>query len=98
MAEPIDFGILLGLSYVRFVEELRAALFAAGFDDLGTNDGYVIRVLADSPVRRSKVARERAITKRGAGHVVADLEARGYVMRRPHPVDRRTQLVALSTR
>jgi DNA-binding MarR family transcriptional regulator len=98
MAESVDFGILLGLSYARFVEELRTVLFTAGFDDLGTNDGYVVRILADSPISTSDLAREMAITKQGAAQVVADLEARGYVTRRPHPVDRRTQLVALSTR
>ena len=96
--EPVDFGILLGLSYTRFVQELRAALASEGFDDLGTNDGYVVRILAERPISTSDLAREMAITKQGAGHVVADLEARGYVTRAPHPVDGRTQLVALSKR
>ena len=96
--EQVDFGILLGLSYARFIEELRAALAFEGFDDLGTNDGYVVRILAERPISTSDLAREMAITKQGAGHVVGDLEARGYVTRTPHPADGRTQLVALSKR
>jgi DNA-binding MarR family transcriptional regulator len=98
MAETIDFGILLGLGYMRFVEALRAALHDQGFDDLGASDGYVVRILAERPISTSDLAREMAMTKQGAGLVVADLEARRYVTRAPHPVDRRTQLVSLSER
>jgi len=38
-ASAIDFGILLGLSYQAFVDELRAALATEGFNDMSPSYG-----------------------------------------------------------
>ena len=45
LSTPLDLGILLGLAYQSFVDELRADLAGRGFDDLGKAYGYVFRAL-----------------------------------------------------
>lgn len=96
-AQP-DLGVLLALAYQAFVLDLHAALADAGFDDLGSSDGFVFRTLAEAPLTVSELAGRLAISKQGAGQVVADMERRGYVVRRRHPTDARARLVALSDR
>jgi DNA-binding MarR family transcriptional regulator len=95
---PADLGILLSLAYQGFVDELRAALAAQGYGDLGRSDGYVFRLVDAEPMSVSGIATALAISKQGAGQIVDDMEARGYLERRPDPADRRAQLIRLSRR
>jgi DNA-binding MarR family transcriptional regulator len=96
--DPIDFGILLGLAFRTFVEEMHADLAARGFDDLGRSYGYVFRVLGDSDRSLSELAALLGMTLPGAGKIVDEMERRGYVERRPDRVDRRVKHIALSRR
>jgi DNA-binding MarR family transcriptional regulator len=93
-----DFGIVLGLAYTAFVEELRAALAAAGFDDLGRWYGYVFRALAARAMTVAELAVELDVTDQGAAKIILEMEARGYVERRPDPEDRRAKRLALAAR
>ncbi|HEX4702316.1 MAG TPA: MarR family transcriptional regulator [Pseudonocardiaceae bacterium] len=93
-----DFGILLGLAYQRFVDELRAHLAGNGFTDLGRSDGYVIRIVSRSPVTINELAVAMGVTKQAAAQVVADMDARGYLRRVPDPDDRRAQRLHLTDR
>lgn len=93
MTKATDFGILLGLAYQGFVGELREALAAAGFDDLGRSDGYVLRAVDAEALTVSELAERLGISKQGAGQIVDDLERRGYVERHPDPDDRRARLL-----
>ena len=43
-----DFGILLGLAYQAFVDQLRTDLERRGFPDLTPTVGYVVRAIAAS--------------------------------------------------
>ncbi|CRK58789.1 Transcriptional regulator, MarR family [Alloactinosynnema sp. L-07] len=95
-AQPIDLGILLALGWQEFVRELRAALDEQGFTDQGRSDGYVLRALSAAPMTVSDLAVRLEITKQGAGQIVDDMEARGYVERRPDPSDKRARLLHLS--
>jgi DNA-binding MarR family transcriptional regulator len=96
--QPLDFGILLAIAYQEFVRALRAAMAAAGFDDLGRSDGYVLRALDGNPLTVSALSELLDITKQGAAQVVDDMEQRGYLERRPSPTDRRSRPLYLTER
>ncbi len=96
--DPIDFGILLGLAFRAFVDEMHADLAARGFDDLGRSYGYVFRVLGDGDRSLSELAGLLGMTLPGAGKIVDEMERRRYVERRPDRVDRRVKHIALSRR
>jgi DNA-binding MarR family transcriptional regulator len=98
MSTPTDFGILLGLAYQRFKTELELALAKHGYDDLGNAYGYVFRALADGPLKLGELARRLGITDQGMLKIVQEMDARGYVERKPDPDDRRANLVALAKR
>ena len=96
--DRIDFGILLGLAFRVFVDEMHADLAARGFDDLGRSYGYVFRVLGDGDRSLSELAALLGMTLPGAGKIVDEMERRRYVERRPDRVDRRVKHIALSRR
>jgi len=98
MTSPIDFGILLGLSYQAFVDELRAALHAAGFTDLGPSYGYVFRALGAEALHLRALAGRLGMTDQGAAKIVDEMEARGYLERRAHPEDGRIKRLRLARR
>jgi DNA-binding MarR family transcriptional regulator len=91
-----DLGILLALAYQRFVEELHAELAQTGVVEVGRSDGYVFRALAERPLTVSELAGRLDVSKQGAAQIVADMERRGLVVRRPHPDDGRARLLVLS--
>jgi DNA-binding MarR family transcriptional regulator len=94
----LDLGIALALAYQEFVRELRAAMAGEGYDDLGRSDGFVFRALAERPLTVSDLAARLQISKQGAAQIIDDMQARGYVRRRPDPGDARARLVELSER
>ena len=94
----IDFGILLGLAYQRFTEELRASLAERGFDDLGGAYGYVFRALADERPSQRELARRLGITDQGMAKIVSEMVERRYVERRPDPEDSRVNRLQLGPR
>ena len=98
-AQPIDLGVLLALAYGQIVVELRAYLAEEGFDDLGRSDGYVFRALDAAPLTTSELAERLRISKQGAGQIVADMQARGYVgPGETDPADRRARRLTLAPR
>ena len=96
--DRIDFGILLGLAFRVFVDQMHADLAARGFDDLGRSYGYVFRVLGDGDRSLSELAALLGMTLPGAGKIVDEMERRRYVERKPDRVDRRVKHIALSRR
>jgi DNA-binding MarR family transcriptional regulator len=93
-----DLGIRLGLAYAAFVDWLNAEMAAAGFDDLGPTYGYMFRALAQAPATLSSLADGLHMTTQGAAKILAEMEAKGYVRRSPHPTDARARLVRLAER
>ena len=77
---------------------MRADLGCRGFDDLGRSYGYVFRVLGDGDRSLSELAGLLGMTLPGAGKIVDEMEARGYVERHPDRSDRRVKRLALSRR
>src|SRR3954470_18998890 len=97
-ATPIDFGILLGLSYQAFVAELRAALEAEGFTDMGPSYGYVFRALGAEDLHLRALAGRLGMTDQGAAKIIDEMEGRGYVERHPDREDGRIKRLRLGRR
>jgi DNA-binding MarR family transcriptional regulator len=93
-----DLGILLGLAYQVFVDQLNARLAQRGFDDVRPAFGYVFRALADDPLTSGQLALRLGITPQGAGKLVDQMVAAGYLERRPDALDRRTKWLELTRR
>jgi len=94
----VDFGILLGLAYQGFTDELRATLAAQGFDDLGGAYGYVFRALATEELSQRELATRLAITDQGMAKILAEMIDRGYVERRADTEDARVKRLRLAKR
>lgn len=94
-----DFGILLGLAYQGFVDELHRDLARHGLTDLGPAYGYVVRALDASPdLRQHELAARLGITAQGAGKIVDEMVRRDFLVRTPDPEDRRAWRLSLGSR
>jgi DNA-binding MarR family transcriptional regulator len=91
---------LLRHARTTYGKAMRAALEAAGYDDIPGNGLYIIGGLAAAAggVPISQLMRELGITKQGAGQLVDTLVARGYLQRTPDENDRRRLIVTLTER
>jgi DNA-binding MarR family transcriptional regulator len=94
----LDLGILLGLAYQGFTDELWAQLASKGFDDLGNAYGYVFRALADDELSQRELAVRLGITDQGMAKILGEMVERGYVERRADPVDARVKRLRLGKR
>ena len=89
--DTADFAQALGL----LVRRIRAA----GNDGLSWTDTAVMRRLdKEGATSTATLAREAGMRPQSMGTVVAALESRGLVERRPHPTDGRQQVIALTAR
>jgi DNA-binding MarR family transcriptional regulator len=98
LTTSIDFGILLGLAYQTFVDELRAHLDTLGFDDMGKSYGYVFRALNEEALHLRQLAERLGMSDQGASKIVNEMEARGYLERYPDAIDGRIKKLKLSRR
>jgi DNA-binding MarR family transcriptional regulator len=98
LSNDTDIGILLGLAYAGFVDQLRADLADRGFPDAGPSYGYVFRVLGDGDRSLSELAGLLGMTLPGAGKIVDEMEERGYVERHADRSDRRVKRLVLAPR
>ncbi|WP_249124472.1 MarR family winged helix-turn-helix transcriptional regulator [Saccharopolyspora erythraea] len=78
--------------------ELFDTLAERGYDDLTPRHGAVLAYLDESGLRASELARLSGQHKQIIGTIVDELEALGYVERRPDPADRRAKLVVPTER
>ncbi|WP_371871098.1 MarR family winged helix-turn-helix transcriptional regulator [Mycolicibacterium agri] len=74
------------------------AVRAAGFDDLTLAQCRLGQRLNQDGLRVTEIAARAGVTKQTAGALVDELEASGYVTRRPDPADARARLVVLTER
>src|SRR3954466_15346849 len=84
-----DFALLVVGASRPVAERLNAAVAAAGIDDMRSPYGFVIRALAREPLGLTELAEYLGVTKQAAIKVVDEMEARGLLVREPHPADRR---------
>lgn len=79
----------------QFAQRIRAE----GYEDFRPSDVEIIaRLPADTGARLTELAARSHTTKQAVAKLVRGLEARGYVERRPDPVDGRAARIVLSPR
>ncbi|HWD01578.1 MAG TPA: MarR family winged helix-turn-helix transcriptional regulator [Amycolatopsis sp.] len=93
-----DLGILAGRLLFAVQQELFTGLAAQGFDDLHPRHGAVLAYLDTDGVRATELSRLSGQHKQVIGTMIDELEALGYVRRRPDPADRRAKLVCPTDR
>jgi DNA-binding MarR family transcriptional regulator len=91
-------GILAARLLFAVHDELYAQLRDAGHGDLTHLHGAVIAHLDEDGTRATELARRSGRHKQVIGRIVDELEALGYVERRPEQADRRAKLVAPTRR
>lgn len=80
------------------IDGIHAGVVARGFDDLRPAHGFAFTRLAPDGATISDLAAHLDVTRQAASQLVDELEAKGYVERRPHPADGRARLVVLTER
>ncbi|MEV6287715.1 MarR family winged helix-turn-helix transcriptional regulator [Kribbella sp. NPDC051770] len=96
--EGTDLGVLAGRLLFSVQGELFRRLHQAGFDDIAPRHGAVLAYLRADGIRATELARRSGQHKQVVGKNVDELEALGYVERRPDPADRRAKLVVPTAR
>jgi DNA-binding MarR family transcriptional regulator len=91
-------GILAARLLFAIQDELYARLEEAGHGQLTRLHGAVIAHLDEEGTRATELARRSGRHKQIIGRVVDELEALGYVERRPERADRRAKLVVPTER
>jgi DNA-binding MarR family transcriptional regulator len=86
-------GILAARLLFAVHDELYAQLKSAGHGQLTHLHGAVIAHLDEEGTRATELANRSGRHKQVIGRIVDELEALGYVERRPEQVDRRAKLV-----
>lgn len=80
------------------VDGVQAGGAARGFDDIRPAHGFVFVRISGGGATATELAEYLGVTKQAASQIVAELVAKGYVQRRPHPTDARARLVVLTER
>lgn len=93
-----DLGILIGLAYQQFKDELHAELARGGFDDIRDVYGYVFRALAAEELSQRDLAIRFGMTDQGMAKIVGEMEQRGYLERRTDRLDARIKRLRLARR
>jgi DNA-binding MarR family transcriptional regulator len=96
--EAADLGVLAGRLLFSVQGELFRRLHQKGFDDIAPRHGAVLAYLRVDGIRATELARLSGQHKQVVGKNVDELEALGYVERRPDPADRRAKLLVPTER
>ena len=95
---PPMIGALLRMPWERVVRHMLERLHAEGFDDLDMPHMNLLLYPGPQGARPSELAAQRSMTKQAANYLLGQLEALGYLERRPDPNDRRSKRIALTAR
>jgi DNA-binding MarR family transcriptional regulator len=94
--ERTDLAILVVGATRLVADRLDAAVRRAGIEGMRAPFGFVIRALAEEPLELTALAERLGVTKQAAIKVVDEMEARGFLVREPHPTDRRAKRLTLT--
>jgi DNA-binding MarR family transcriptional regulator len=95
--EP-DLAILVVAATRAVADRLQEAVTRAGYPETRPPFGFVIRALAEAGLTLTELAERLGVTKQAAIKVVDEMEAYGFVERRPDPGDRRSKILSLTER
>ena len=93
-AQSLAFGLLAAAR--ALVDGISAGLRARGFADVRPAHGFAFARLVAGGATITELAGHLGVTRQAAAQLVDELEASGYVERRPHPRDGRARLVTLT--
>jgi len=91
-------GLLLRLAHQQWTQAVDAALDEAGFGDIRPPHANVFTFVPADGIQVSELTKLARVRKQTMAQAVEELEALGYVERRPDPNDRRARLVFLTER
>jgi DNA-binding MarR family transcriptional regulator len=95
--EELNTGLLLFIPYRALETRVLRAVADAGFD-ITLAQARVLQRVGPTGSRLTELAAAAQVTKQTAGFLVDQLEAAGYVRRRPDPSDGRARLVEVAER
>ena len=94
--EPLE--RLLRGAIRAFDTELTRRLAERGYTDIRRAHGAVFANIDDSGTHPSQLAQRAAMSRPSMTELIADLEAKGYLTRRPEAADARSRVVRLTRR
>ncbi len=97
-APNYELTLLLLLGSRTMIDTLHKHLATCGYDDVRPAHGFAFYRLAPGGATGNELAEFLDITKQAASEMVDYLEQHGYVVRQPHPTDRRGKIVTLTQR
>jgi DNA-binding MarR family transcriptional regulator len=96
--DALTLSALVLASANALVDGIQAGVVARGFTDVRPAHGFAFARLAPAGATVSELAAHLGVTRQAAAQLVDELVTKGYVQRRPHPDDRRAQLIMLTER
>jgi len=93
-----ELTLLLGLGFRTVIDDLHTQLATLGYDDVRPAHGFAFLRLAPNGATGNELAEFLDITKQAASEMVDYLERHDYVIRQPHPTDRRGKIITLTNR
>jgi DNA-binding MarR family transcriptional regulator len=93
-AQSLAFSLLAASR--ALVDGVSAGVRARGFDDVRPAHGFAFSRLSAGGATITQLAEHLDVTRQAAAQFVDELAARGYVERRPHPLDARARLIVLT--
>ena len=82
----------------ELTQRIHEGVVARGFEGVRPAHGFAFARLAPDGATVTELAVHLGVTKQAASQLVDEVVRKGYVERRPHPVDARARLVVLTER
>jgi len=98
VTDDANAALLMFIAHRAAEARVFEAVRTAGFEDLTLAQSRIAQRLNREGIRVTDIAEQAGVTKQTAGGLIDELEANGYVMRRPDPADARARLVVLTDR
>jgi DNA-binding MarR family transcriptional regulator len=98
VSDDSNAALLMFIAHRAAEARVFEAVRSAGFDDLTLAQSRIGQRLNREGIRVTDIAEQAGVTKQTAGALVDELEANGYVTRRPDQADARARLVVLTDR
>ncbi len=95
---PPLIGARLRMAWEVVQRRMLEALRSAGFDDLDAPHLRLLQYPGPQGLRPSELAARLGMSKQAVNYMLGELEARGYLARRPDPDDARLRRIELTAR